>query len=204
MAADQRQPVIGIAGGVGAGKSAVAAALADLGCLVVNSDDLARQALEDPEIRRTLRDWWGEAIFDEHGRIHRRAVADIVFTDPLERARLESLTHPWIERKRKARFAAAGPEVPALVIDAPLLFEAGLDRICDAVLFVDTPRSTRLERLAASRGWDEAELDRRESSQLPLDEKRRRSDHTIVNTGSRDALVEQVRRVLNLIADART
>jgi len=193
------KPVIGLAGGIGAGKSAVAAILSGLGCVVCNSDDLARQALCDPAIRAELVSWWGRGVLNPDGEIDRAAVAAIVFNRPDELRRLESLVHPWIEARRKTLFAMAPADVCALVIDAPLLFEAGLDAECDAVIFVDADRGTRLARVAEGRGWDELELDKREDSQLPLDEKRTRSDYVVSNNGDLRALSEQVHRTLNEI-----
>ncbi|MHC4142010.1 MAG: dephospho-CoA kinase [Planctomycetota bacterium] len=182
------KPVIGLAGGIGSGKSAVAAILAELGCVVCNSDDLGRQALCDPAIRAELVGWWGRDILDEAGEVNRAAIAAIVFNRPEELRRLESLVHPWIETRRKALFTMAPADVCALVIDAPLLFEAGLDAECDAVIYVDADRGTRLARLAEGRSWDELELDKREDSQLPLDEKRARSDYVVSNNGDLRAL----------------
>ena len=120
------KPIIGITGGIGAGKSTVARILSELGCFVVDSDDLARQALLDPIVVETLVQWWGREILDPRDQIDRRAVAKIIFTRPAERKRLESLVHPWIEKRRLAMFAAAPDAAPALVIDAPLLVEARL------------------------------------------------------------------------------
>ncbi|MDY7107947.1 MAG: dephospho-CoA kinase [Planctomycetota bacterium] len=191
--------MIGLAGGIGSGKSAVADILADLGCVVAHSDEMARAALRDPDIRAQLVQWWGNDILDDEGEIDRRAVAHIVFADAGQRRRLEGLTHPWIEARRAEQFAAAAPDAPALVIDAPLLFEAGLEEACDAVLFVDTPRQTRLTRLRAARGWEEADLKRREDSQLPLDVKRSRADYVIQNDGDLSDLVAQVRPILSQI-----
>ncbi|MBT8487136.1 MAG: dephospho-CoA kinase [Phycisphaerales bacterium] len=193
------RPIIGIAGGIGSGKSAVAKQLGDLGCVVSDSDRDGRAALEDPEIKRTLVSWWGEGILAADGTTDRRAIARIVFADAEERRRLEGLTHPWIEERRKALFAAAAADVPALVIDAPLLFEAGLDATCDAVIFVDAPREQRLARVAAGRGWDEAEVRRREDSQLALDVKRSGADYVVWNDGDLSELEAQVRTILNKI-----
>lgn len=192
-------PIIGLAGGVGAGKSSVAAILAELGCVVCNADELARQALRDPAIRATLVGWWGREVLDEAGQIDRAAVAAIVFDRPEELKRLELVVHPWVQARRQALFREAPADACALVIDAPLLFEAGLDAECDAVIFVDADRVTRLARVAAGRGWDPAELGKREDSQLPLDEKRARSDYVISNNGDLQALAEQVHRTLNEI-----
>ncbi len=194
-------PVIGLAGGIGSGKSAVAKILRDLGAVVSDSDEGARLALRDRAIKADLVRWWGDEILDADGAVDRRRVAHIVFADPLQRRRLEALTHPWIEKRRLAEFAAAPAGAMALVIDAPLLFEAGLDRICDAVIFVDAPRELRLERVRAARGWSESDLDRRETSQMPLDEKRARADHVICNSGDLAGLAEQTRRVLHTIVE---
>jgi dephospho-CoA kinase len=194
-----RPPIIGLAGGVGAGKTTVANVFADLGCVVVNSDELAREALRDPRIKQTLIQWWGEGILDDTKVVNRSKVAHIVFSDPAQRRRLEGLTHPWIEERRRERFAAAPHSTPALVIDAPLIFEAGLDRVCDAVIFVDAPLDQRENRVKAERGWDAAELTRREESQMPLDEKRRRADYVVANTGRADDLKPQIERLLRQI-----
>ena len=192
-----RRLVIGLAGGVGAGKSTVAAILARMGCVVADADALAHQALQEAELRATITGWWGPKVLDAAGRIDRAAVARIIFDRPAERKRLESLVHPWIRRRQKELFAAAPREARALVIDAPLLFETGLDRECDAVIFVEAGRETRLARLGAGRGWTQRELDRREASQLPLDVKRSRADYVVVNDGDLDDLTDQVRRILD-------
>ena len=189
-------PILGLVGGIGSGKSLVGSILAELGCLVCHSDDLARAALGDSAIRAELVRWWGPAILAATGEIDRSAVARIVFADSTERRRLESLVHPWIEAARRRSFAAAPPGTRALVIDAPLLLEVGLDRECDAVLFVESPRADRLLRLRESRGWDEAELDRREAAQWPLDRKRAAAHHVIVNAGDLPALRSEVQRAL--------
>ena len=199
MGTRRTPPIIGLAGGIGSGKSTVARLLEKLGCIVSDSDALGRAALRDPKIRDQLVSWWGSSILNKEGEIDRSAVAKIVFNDADERARLEGLTHPWIEACRKAMFDSAPAGTVALVIDAPLLFEAGLDRECDAVIFVDSPPALRLERVRRARGWDAAELARRESSQLPLDVKRSRADDTVQNAGDLDALEAQVRAALERI-----
>jgi dephospho-CoA kinase len=196
--------VIGLAGGVGAGKSEVARAFARLGCVVADSDKAAREALDRPDVRDRLVEWWGGGILDSGGRVDRKRVAGIVFGSPEERRRLEGLVHPIVRQGRSALLAQArSAGAPAVVVDAPLLFEAGLDAECDAVVFVHAPRHQRLERVRISRGWDEAELDRREKVQLPLDEKRRRSDHEIVNDAGADRLNAEARRILDQILACR-
>jgi len=177
--------IIGLAGGVGSGKSAVARELAQLGFLVLDFDALAREALDRSEVRATLAQWWGTGVLrGSPERVDRGAVARIVFADDSQRRRLEALIHPLIKPTRAQALALLGSTAPApagLVLDAPLLFEAGLDAICDAVVFVEAPRAVRLERVRRERGWDEAELDRRDAAQWPLDRKRAACRHIIRN-----------------------
>lgn len=194
MSEAPRPPVIGLAGGIGAGKSTVARLLEALGCVVVDSDETARRALRDPAIRATLLEWWGEAVLGDDGAIDRSAVARIVFADAGQLRRLEALMHPWIEARRREQFDAAAPGTPALVIDAPLLFETGLDAQCDAVIFVEADLDERRRRVA-ERGWTEGELEKRELSQMRLDEKRERADHVVTNHGNPDDLRSRVQEV---------
>ena len=200
-------PTLGLAGAPGSGKSTVARILASLGCVVADSDDLAHHAYNDPVIRRQLLTWWGDRVRDCHGchaevngtpaPVDRKLIAAIVFDSPAERARLQSLLHPWIAKRRSELFAAAPPGTRALVIDAPLLFEVGLDAQCSSVIYVDSPIETRLARVHATRGWSPADLARREAAQWPLDRKRASAHHVIHNDGDPASLRAQVCAVLD-------
>ncbi|TVS02380.1 MAG: dephospho-CoA kinase [Phycisphaerales bacterium] len=190
-------PVIGLAGGIGSGKSTVASAFAELGCLVLDSDAEAKQALQRPEVRDQLVGWWGPGVLDESGAIDRRRVAQIVFADADERRRLEGLIHPLVKKSRREAIGLARGK-PGVVIDAPLLFEAGLEGECDEVVFVEASRARRLERVLRTRGWDEEEFERREAAQMPLEEKRRRCGFVIVNEDD-GPRVEEARAVLEAI-----
>lgn len=198
-----RVPVIGIVGGIGSGKSEVARALGRLGCVVTDSDVQAREILTRPIVRERLVEWWGQSVLGVDGRVDRAAVAKIVFSDPASRRRLEELVHPLIHAERRALIERVAKEgtgtVPAVIVDAPLLFEAGVDRECDAVIFVDAPWEVRLKRVKRTRGWDAAELERREAAQLPLEEKRRRSGFVVDNGGSRADVEGRAREVLERV-----
>ena len=205
-------PIIGIVGGIGAGKSQVARMLEEEGCVVSYSDQLAADALRDPAVQSTLRSWWGDSIFtvpagtppgtQPQPQPDRSRIAAIVFADPAQRARLEGLIHPWIARARQRQFAEAPPGTLALVIDAPLLIEAGLHTQCTAVVFVDAPLDVRQARVQATRGWGPIELSRREAAQMPLDQKRTFAHHVLRNDGGSDALRAQVRQVLGAVLAA--
>jgi dephospho-CoA kinase len=188
--------VIGLTGGIGAGKSEAARALERLGCVVADADRLAKEALDSPAIRDQVVQWWGSGMLDEDGAVDRAAVASLVFEEPDALKRLEDLIHPEVERRRKAIFEAAPAGTRALVIDAPLLLEVGLDDQCDEIIFVDAPRAVRLERVAASRGWNTQELDRREVQQLALDKKRSQADYVVVNEKGPDALEATLAAIL--------
>lgn len=202
----RRTPVIGITGGIGAGKSAVADALRSLGCVISDSDAHARRVFSDPGVQRAMRERWGSrvcAVADPAGTVDRASVGHIVFSEPAERVWLESIIHPRIHALREAEFAAAPAGTPALVIDAPLLLESGLGDACDAIVFVDAPDALRRERVCRNRGWSEADWRRRESAQWPLDRKREASDHVVRNDGDPESLRAQVRLVLDQVIAAR-
>ena len=195
------KPVIGIAGGVGSGKSFIARLFGELGCAVIDSDAQVRAAYLDPSVRQTIRSWWGDEVFLPGGEINRAAIARKVFADEGQRRRLEGLIHPWVAEARRRDMSAAAndPQTVAYVWDTPLLFEAGLAPECDAVVFVDAPEEVRLERVRKTRGWDAAELRRRENLQWPLDKKRRISHYVVTNTADADDPRGQVREVLSRI-----
>lgn len=200
--------VVGIVGGIGSGKSTVGRLIAELGSgIVIDSDALAKQALERDDVRAQLVRWWGPGVLSPDGRVDRAKIASIVFEKPEERTKLEALVHPIVRQSRaeviaQAR-AAGGTQGRSLaVIDAPLLLEAGIDKECDLVVFVDTPRERRLARVSATRGWTEAELARREAAQWDLEKKRGASDAVISNTGDEAALREGVRAFLSRIGRA--
>ena len=118
--------------------------------------------------------------------------------DPSELRTLESMVFPFIEKRIRAEIAHANEVTTAkfVILDAAILFETGWAKHCDKVVFVDSPRELRLARVAQSRGWDDAELMRRESRQLPLDEKKARSDAVIANTGDFVKLGKEVKDTL--------
>jgi dephospho-CoA kinase len=188
--------IIGILGGVASGKSLVTGALADLGAGVLDADGVGHQVLRAPEVEEAVRRRWGEGVFGADGHVDRSQLARIVFGGSAaaeeEREHLERLLHPEIARRLEheaEKMAAAGCR--AAVLDAPLLLEAGWDRLCNWMVFVDAPRRLRLAR-ALKRGWSEMDFAAREGVQESLDLKRKRADVIVDNSGSPEETRAQV------------
>jgi len=198
------KPVIGLVGGIGAGKSTAAAAFAARGGAVVDADALGHEALEQPEIRCRVLDRWGHRgnLVKPDGRLDRRAIARIVFANPAERAALEAMVFPYIGRRamEEVAKAQADPAAKFVVVDAAVMLEAGWDGVCDRLVYVDAPPEARLARLAARSGWSASDLAAREAAQWPAAEKRKRAAAVIVNDTGRDKVQEQVDRLLEMWA----
>jgi dephospho-CoA kinase len=194
------KPVVGLIGGIGSGKSQVAAAFARHGARVVSGDGLAHAALRQPAIRDAIVRRWGPGVLDEQGEINRRRLAALVFADPEERKTLEALVHPWICERIGAEVSAAraDPHVALVVLDAAIMLEAGWAGVCDRLVYIDAPREVRLRRVAGQRGWTPEEVEARESAQLPLTEKAARADHVLDNSASLEHLDKQVTDLLRL------
>ncbi len=195
-------PIIGITGGIGSGKSLVANFLQDNGCVVADADANTKIVLARGEVQQLLIDWWGDKVIDSSGDINRSFVASIVFSDAKARERLESLIHPLVQELQEKAFNSVPNNAIALVIDAPLLMESGLDQQCDVIIFVACPFETRLKRVIDSRGWNEEQLRNREVVQIGLDTKRSSADHIIINDGDIAYLEQQMRLVLALIRNS--
>lgn len=187
--------VFGLVGGVACGKSFVAECYRDLGALVLDGDKAGHEVLTEPDVIAALRQRWGDRVLNSDGSVNRRTVGQIVFAHGGrgELRFLEGISHPRIAARFRAAIDAArqSGHVPAVVLDAAVLFDSGWDKLCDVVIFVSVPREIRLAR-AKSRGWSEADLIAREAVQLPLDEKRHRSGYVINNSGTPDETRQQV------------
>jgi dephospho-CoA kinase len=197
-------PVLGLIGGIGGGKSAVARLLAGRGAAVIDADAVGHERLEDPAIRERVVGRFGAGVLEmtpsgdaEGPRISRRALAAIVFGDAAALRDLEAILHPAMRDRFVRtidRLVREGGR-PCIVLDAAVLLEAGWDDLCDRIAFVDAPRPERLRRVEQARGWSEATFESRERSQWPAEEKRRRADWIVSNDGGPDHLEAEVERL---------
>lgn len=197
MSDNHRLPVVGVVGGIGSGKSAVCQYLASSGrYVVISGDDLGHQALTDSSVQEQIRSRFGDSVFEASGSIDRTALGRLVFgsegRERQARSDLEKIVHPRIREGIVREIRAAreiekvrpGMQYEAVLLDAAVLFEAGWDELCDAVVFVEVPEAIRLERVSRTRGWNAEELEKREASQLSLAEKKKRADSIVDNSGS--------------------
>ena len=191
--------MIGLTGGIGAGKSTVARLFGSQGCAVIDSDALSHEALQLPEVKGELEQWLGRAILNSDGSVSRKAVGGRVFGNPEDIQRLNGIIHPRVAamREEAMRRYLGDVSVVAIVWDSPLLVEAGLYRDCDAVVFVNVPLEIRLERVRENRGWTPQELTRREKLQFPLDKKAQVADYCVDNSKDEASSLRQVQRVLS-------
>lgn len=177
---------IGLTGGIGAGKSAVAAIFANLGAFIVDTDAIAREVVAPNsdgllEVARV----WPQAV--RNGVLDRAALADIVFTDPRARARLNALLHPHIRRVAIEREAHAKPD-QIVVHVVPLLFETGYDRLVDRSVLVVAPLEQRIARVVERDKLDEARVRARMAAQIEPERARRGADFIIENDGNLEHL----------------
>lgn len=184
--------MIGLTGGIGAGKSAVAARLAELGAVIIDSDQLARAAVAPgTEGLAEVVAAFGEGVLTESGELNRTALARLVFDDEAARRRLEKIIHPRV-RARSAEIVTAAPADAVVVNDVPLLVEAGLAPSFDLVIVVLADDEVRLSRLAQSRGMSEADARARMGAQATDEQRRAVADVVIVNNGTRAELLAAV------------
>lgn len=188
---------VALTGNIAAGKSTVVRTWRDAGALVVESDELAREAVAPGTAALArIRERWGPGMLKGDGSLDRAAMRDVVFRDRMERQALEAIIHPEIHRLRKESFEAAeASREPIAVADIPLLFETGLEKEFDVVVFVDAPEDERRRRLTADRGLPEDEALRMIAAQWPAAPKRSKADFVIDNDGSLAALESRAAEV---------
>ncbi|HLX60219.1 MAG TPA: dephospho-CoA kinase [Planctomycetota bacterium] len=191
--------VIGLVGQICAGKSSVAEAFRRHGARVYDADKSVHEIYARPDVIAEVRAMFGNDVIDENGQIDRKILGEIVFSDEAKLRRLtEEIVFPrtGIEMQ-KAIEVFRKSDAPALVLDAPTLFEAGRAGLCDNIMYVTAP-SERREAWARKRGWPPGELARREAMFRGDEGKRKRADAVIENAGTLDDLDRQAGRLMRL------
>jgi len=191
--------LLGVTGGMAAGKSTVLRCFQALGAAVVDADDLVhRLYLPGSIVHREVLERWGGAVLNADGSVNRAAVAQRVFSDDRELQWLNGLLHPLVQRQ--VRDLSAATEAALFCCAVPLLFEAGWDHWMTQTLAVWCDPGRQWARLR-QRGWTDDHIGARLARQLSMDEKLTRAHYGIINTGSIETLRQQCRLVYNALAN---
>jgi dephospho-CoA kinase len=180
---------IGLTGGIAAGKSEALKAFARLGAATLSSDAVVHELLESEPLRERLAKRWGPQVIADGG-VDRAKIGEIVFADPDELSWLEEQIHPLVQERTASWLLSLPPETEVAVVEVPLLFEAGSDKVFDSTVAVVAGDELRRERAAAL-------FDEREARQLTQPEKAERATHVIENDGS----VEDLERALSALLE---
>ncbi len=189
--------VIGLTGGIACGKSTVSNRLRALGACILDADEMAHELAEPGQaLFRAYERHFGAAVLMEDGTLNRKAVGEIVFHHPEERKWMDDTAHPILLdglKKRMERCRASGKEI--VVLDVPLLFEAGWDSFCDEVWVVFVPQETQERRLMQRDRLTAEQARARINAQMSMEEKCRRADVVIDNSGTMDETVRNVEKL---------
>jgi dephospho-CoA kinase len=196
--------LVGLTGGLGAGKSTVAGMLREAGLPVIDTDEVAHRLLGDRngQVFARVMAQFGPQISAADGGIDRAALAAIVFSEAERRKALESILHPAIRAVVEEKAAQLAPQHSVIVLEVPLLFEAKWDRWVDMVVVVDAPEETQAARFAAKTGASLDEARRRMGQQLDRQERLRHAHYTLDNSAAVDALRPKVERLVRLLKEA--
>jgi dephospho-CoA kinase len=180
---------------VASGKSSVAEILAELGAVVIDADKIAREVVAPGTegLRRVVEEF-GSGVLTPEGELDRPALGALVFADEQARRRLEAIVHPLVHARGR-ELEAAAPEGVLVVHDIPLLAETGRPDAFDAVIVVDSPVETRVERMLAHRGWSREDAEARIAAQAPREQRLAVATHVIDNTGTLEDLRHRVTEV---------
>ncbi|MBP1044551.1 dephospho-CoA kinase [Vagococcus sp. BWB3-3] len=190
--------ILGLTGGIATGKSTVADYFRQLGLPIVDSDTIAREVVEPGTVGlENIRLHFGDEILTDDGRLNRKKLGSIVFSDESKRRLLNRLLSEELAKAISGEIDEwVAREVPIVVVDVPLMYEADYDRKVDQVMVVYLPEKLQLQRLIARDQLSEEEAKKRITSQMPIEEKRLLADIVIDNSGSVTETQKQLREWL--------
>ena len=173
--------IIGLTGGIGSGKSTAANHLESLGAVQIDADAISRSlTAENGKALPEIREKFGDAVFNEDGTLNRRALGDITFTDQTARRVLEGIIHPAVQREMMDRVDQAAEEGAKVVIfNVPLLFETGMDALCDESWTMYVKPETQLKRVMERDGLTEEQATARIESQMTSEERAERANEVV-------------------------
>ncbi|MCR5610520.1 MAG: dephospho-CoA kinase [Clostridiales bacterium] len=184
--------MIGLTGGIASGKSMVTKRLRELGAVVFDADEVAREVMADPSALKKVRRAFGKGVFRDDGTLDRKKLAAVVFASEEKIKKLERITHPAIAKALKQRASEAEAAGSIAFVDAALLIESGFNRVCGEVWLVTAPLKTRILRAMARDGMTRDEAMARISKQMSDEKKAGYASVVIDNSGSLEELYLKV------------
>lgn len=190
---------MGLTGGIASGKSTVSGILAELGAVIIDADALAREVVDKgtPGLAAVVAEF-GDSLLTPDGDLDRAAMGALVFSDADARKRLEAIVHPLVF-ERIIELEAGADEGSLVVHDIPLLAESGRADTFDAVIVVDAPPTTQVERMVRDRGWTTEEAESRMAAQATREDRLAIATHVIENTGTIEDLRRRVTEVFETV-----
>ncbi len=185
---------VGLTGGIASGKTTVSNIFSDLGVTIVDTDVIARLVVEPGSIcLKKIVEHFGNKILDENNSLNRKALREIIFSNPLEKGWLEALMHPIIRQETRSQIeSATGPYV---ILSSPLLIESPDLKLVDRVLVVDTTQESQMKRTLARDGVDEAQIKKTIATQIARDERLAHADDIIDNSGTIEETQKAVKQL---------
>ncbi|KJS82616.1 MAG: dephospho-CoA kinase [Peptococcaceae bacterium BICA1-8] len=190
--------VIGLTGGIASGKSTISDYLRKMGAVIIDADILSRQVVEPgEEAWRKIWRYFGSQAFNDDKTINRKKLAEIVFSDPEKRQILNEIVHPEVIKKTKLLIAQYKEEglAPLIVVDAPLLIEAGIDKMVDEVWVISVEEELQIKRLIARDNIPKGAALKRLESQMPMEEKLKYASRVIDNNQDLTHTIHQIKEI---------
>lgn len=184
--------VIGLTGGIASGKTTVSDYLKSLGVCVIDADEVAHEVTSPGSAGfKEIIEEFGEDLLTAEGNLNRKKLGEIVFSDKEALSKLNAIVHPLVIENIRQMLVKIECS-PCVVLDVPLLFESGMDDLCDEVWVVAVDEDTQVKRLMERDGYNLDEATRRVNAQMPLEEKVRRAHRVLDNTGTIEETKRQV------------
>lgn len=188
--------LVGLTGGIGSGKTTAAKVFAELGAVVFDADNMAREVVQlGTRGYVAVVELFGSDVLLPGGELDRAALAKRVFSNDIERRELESVLHPEIFHSLRERLEPFRKTDRIVIFDAALLIESGFDEECDMVISVEAPEELRLDRVLREGERGEADVRSRMAAQVSEEIRASRSDAVILNSGTQEGLREQVEQI---------
>ncbi|MDR0399107.1 MAG: dephospho-CoA kinase [Endomicrobium sp.] len=192
--------IVGLTGGIASGKSESAKYFEELGAFCIDADSVAKElTCKDKPALQEIAKVFGDDILSVEGTLNRKKLADIIFSDVNSKLKVEEILHSRIISRINETISKEISEKEVIVVNAPLLFETGLDKVCDKIVTIKISYDIQVKRLALRDGLNDDEIKKRIASQMPMEEKVKLSDFVVDNSGSKKDLKRKIENIYGLL-----